>query len=68
MHGEIVNILSSLLPAQNGLLKKTRVIEMGDMSSRIVATSALYSQLLIAYQLGIGCFCLMCGFLHNNIK
>ena len=49
MQEEIVNILSSLLPPQNGFLKKTRVTEMGDMSSRIVATSALYSQLLIAY-------------------
>ena len=49
MQEEIVNILSSLLPAQNGLLKITRVNEMGAMSSRIVATSALYSQLLIAY-------------------
>ena len=49
MHKEILNILTSLLPAQNGFLKKTRVIEMSDNSTRIFATSALYSQLLIAY-------------------
>jgi hypothetical protein len=45
MQEDIVNILSSLLPAQNGFLKITRVNEMGAMSSRIDATNALYSLL-----------------------